>query len=233
MINLSKPSLEKCEHCLFRQIVRQFINEEEFQLLYNSSIQLRYKKGETILKQNSQFSHIVFLSKGYVKFNYENEFGKNLILTIVDSPTLLGGINVFNEATNMFSIIAIEECEACLIDINVLKNLALQNSALALRLLEFSSAMFKDSILNFISLAHKHVNGRVADILIYLSEKIYKNKEFILTLTRKELAEFAGCSSENIIHTLTRFHKEGIIHSEGKMLKITDLARLSEISRLG
>lgn len=233
MINLSKPSLEKCEQCLFKQIIRQFINEEEFQLLYNSSIQLKYKKGETILKQNSQFSHIVFLSKGCVKFNFENEFGKNLILTIIDSPTLLGGINVFNEATNMFSIIAIEECEACLIDINVLKNLALKNSALALRLLEFSSAMFKDSILNFISLAHKHVNGRVADILIYLSRKIYKSEEFILTLTRKELAEFAGCSSENIIHTLTRFHKEGIIHSDGKRIKIQDSKRLSEISRLG
>jgi CRP-like cAMP-binding protein len=233
MISLNKPSLEKCELCLFKKLVRQYINEEEFQLLYNNTIQLRYKKGEYILKQNSQFSHIVFLSKGCVKFNYENEFEKNLILTIVNAPRLLGGMNVFNDATNMFSIIAIEESEACLIDINVLKNLALKNSLLALRLIEFASSMFKDSILNFISLAHKHVNGRVAEILIYLSEKIYKNDAFILTLTRKELSEFAGCSSENIIHTLTRFHKEGIIRSDGKKIRIIDGKKLSEISRLG
>jgi len=233
MINLNKPSLEKCEQCLFKQLVRQYLSEEEFQLLYNSSIQLKYKKGEYILKQNSQFNHIVFLSKGIVKFNYENEFGKNQILTIVDSPKLLGGINVFYESINMFSIIAADESEACFIDINVLKNLALKNSLLALKLLELSSSMFKDSILNFINLANKHVNGKVADILIYLSEKIYKNEEFILTLTRKELAEFAGCSQENIIHTLTRFHKEGIINSDGKKIKILDMARLTEICRLG
>ncbi|MFA4852383.1 MAG: Crp/Fnr family transcriptional regulator, partial [Bacteroidales bacterium] len=205
MIKLDRPPLANCELCLFKQLVRQYISEEEFQPLYNRSIQLKYKKGENILKQGGRFTHIVYLSKGCVKFNYENEFEKKIILTIVDSPKLLGGINIFNDELNMFSITATDECEACLIDINVLKNLALKNSALALRLMEFATSMFRDSILNFISLAHKQVSGRVADILIYLSEKIYKSDKFILTLTRKELSEFAGCSQENIINTLSRF----------------------------
>jgi len=233
MIHIDRPPIANCEQCLFRQLVLQYISEEEFQLLYNSSIQLKYKKGENILKQGGRFTHIVYLSEGCVKFNYENEFGKNFILTVVNSPRLLGGINVFNDDLNMFSITAIDECEVCLIDINVLKNLALQNSALALRLLEFTTSMFKDSILNFISLAHKHVNGRVADILIYLSEKIYKSNNFNLALTRKELSEFAGCSQENIINTLSRFHKERIIKSEGKNIEIIDIKKLLEISRFG
>ena len=233
MISLNKPSIDKCDLCLFKQMVRQYVSEEDFQLLYHSTIQLKYKKGENILKQGSQFSHIVFLSKGIVKFNYENEFGKNFILTIVNSPKLIGGINVFNDATNMFSIVAIEESVACLIDINVLKNLALKNSLLTMKLIEYASSTFKDSILNFISLAHKQVNGRVADLIIYLSEKVYKEKDFAMTLTRKELAEFAGCSQENIIHTLRRFHKEGVINTNGKRNKILDNKRLLEISKLG
>jgi len=143
------------------------------------------------------------------------------------------GINVFNDATNMFSIVAIEESVACLIDINVLKNLALKNSLLTMKLIEYASSTFKDSILNFISLAHKQVNGRVADLIIYLSEKVYKEKDFAMTLTRKELAEFAGCSQENIIHTLRRFHKEGVINTDGKRIKILDSKRLLEISKLG
>ena len=233
MIKLDRPPLANCELCLFKQLVRQYISEEEFQPLYNRSIQLKYKKGENILKQGGRFTHIVYLSKGCVKFNYENEFEKKIILTIVDSPKLLGGINIFNDELNMFSITATDECEACLIDINVLKNLALKNSALALRLMEFATSMFRDSILNFISLAHKQVSGRVADILIYLSEKIYKSDKFILTLTRKELSEFAGCSQENIINTLSRFHKDGIICTNVKIIEILDKSRLAEISRFG
>jgi CRP/FNR family transcriptional regulator len=93
--------------------------------------------------------------------------------------------------------------------------------------------MFKDSILNFISLAHKQVNGRVADILIYLSQKVYKSNSFTLNLTRKELAEFAGCSKENVIHTLTRFEKDGILKSDNKRVEILNFKKLCEISRLG
>ena len=71
-------------------------------------------------------------------------------------------------------------------------------------------------------------------ILLFIFQKKYiKVKNLILTLTRKEIAEFAGCSPENIIHTLTRFHKEGIINSEGKNIKILDRKRLSDINRLG
>ncbi|MFA6922639.1 MAG: Crp/Fnr family transcriptional regulator [Bacteroidales bacterium] len=213
--------------------MKQYISDEQFETLFNSAIQLKFKKGEHLLKQNNKFTHVAYLHKGRVKFNYENEFGKNLVLTVVNSPILLGGANLFNEDTNLFSITAIEDCEACMLDVSILKKLVINNSALAIHLLEFTTSLFKSSILNFVSLVHKQVNGRIADILIYLSQKIYKSENFMLTLTRKELAEFAGCSQENVIHTLTRFHKEGIIKLEGKNIEIIDGNRLSEINRLG
>jgi hypothetical protein len=56
---------------------------------------------------------------------------------------------------------------------------------------------------------------------------------FICIQTHNELLEFARCSSENIIHTLTSFHKEGIIQSDGNKIQITNMAKLTEISRLG
>ena len=165
--------------------------------------------------------------------NYKGELNKELIITVVKGPSMLGGANVFNEELNMFSVTALENCNVCLIDINILKGFALQNSSFALRLLEFVSAMFKDSIYNFISLAHKQVNGRIADILIYLSKKVYNSTSFNLTLTRKEISEFAGCSHENVIHTLTRLEKDGVIRSEKRKIDILDLERLEVISRLG
>jgi CRP-like cAMP-binding protein len=229
----NKKLTEKCNQCLFKYIVCQYHTEEEFLELYNNTVQLKYKRGEHILKQGNNFTHIVYLSQGLVKLSYSDEFGRNLILTVVKAPSMLGGANVFNEELNMFSVIAVEETEVCLIDIKVLKSFALKNSAFALRLLDFVSAMFKDSMLNFISLAHKHVNGRVADIIIYLSKKVYKSNSFTLTLTRKEIAEFAGCSQENVIHTLSRFEKDGVIKSENKTLEILDFDKLSTISRLG
>ena len=102
-----------------------------------------------------------------------------------------------------------------------------------LKLLEIVLEMFKTSIFNFISLAHKQVHGRIADILIYFSQNIYQSPKFTLTQSRQEIAEFAGCSKENVIHTLRKFHEEGIIKIKGKQINILDFEKLLHISKVG
>jgi CRP/FNR family transcriptional regulator len=205
----------------------------EFEKLRKVSVQLRFKKGEAILKQGARATHLAFLQKGIVKFYYEDEKGKNLILTITRSPSLIGGANVFNESMNLFSIQAVEDCEVCMIDLVMLKEIAMVNNRFLMKILEMVTGMFKDSILNFINLAHKQVNGRIADVILYLSSSVYRSQQFTLTLTRKELSEFAGCSTENVIHTLSRFHREGILNVKGKSIEINDLDRLQRISKVG
>jgi CRP/FNR family transcriptional regulator len=205
----------------------------EFEKLRKTTSQLRFKKGEAILKQGARATHLAFLQKGIVKFYYEDEKGKNLILTITKSPSLIGGANVFNESMNLFSIQAVEDCEVCMIDLAMLKEIAMANNRFLMKLLELVTGMFKDSILNFINLAHKQVNGRIADVILYLSGSVYQSQQFTLTLTRKELSEFAGCSTENVIHTLSRFHREGILNVKGKSIEINDFDRLQRISKVG
>jgi len=229
----SRLRLYNCDTCLFKIISCQFIQKSEFEKLQNRSTQLRFRKGESILKQNASATHLVFLQKGIVKFSVEDESEKNQILTITRAPSLIGGANIFNQGINMFSVFAVEDCDCCLIEIPILKEIALSNTNYMMKLLEIITGMFRSSILNFISLAHKQVNGKVADVIIYLSTSIYKNKKFILSLSRKELAEFAGCSTENVIHTLTKFHKEGILSVSGKQIEIKDFDRLEKISKVG
>jgi CRP/FNR family transcriptional regulator, polysaccharide utilization system transcription regulator len=222
-----------CDICLFKFISCQYMEPAEFEKLRKASAQLRFKKGEAILKQGARATHLAFLQKGIVKFFYEDERGKNLILTITKSPSLIGGANVFNESMNLFSIQAVEDCEVCMIDLAMLKEIAMENNRFLMKLLEMITGMFKDSILNFINLAHKQVNGRIADVILYLSGSVYRSQQFTLTLTRKELSEFAGCSTENVIHTLSRFHREGILNVKGKSIEITDYERLQKISKVG
>ena len=229
----SFSKMYNCDDCLFKIISCQHVAPSEFEKLQNRSVQLKFKKGEAIFKQGARATHLAFLQKGIVKFFYEDEKGKNLILTITKSPSLLGGANIFNESVNLFSIYAIEDCELCMIDLYLLKEIALKNNTFLMKLLELVTGMFKDSILNFINLAHKQVNGRIADIILYLSGSVYLSSNFTLSLSRKELSEFAGCSTENVIHTLSRFHREGILTVKGKSILINDRDRLSKISKVG
>lgn len=228
-----KPPLFDCNSCLFRTLSCQYISTDEFELIRRTSTQLHFTKGETILRQDTKSSHLIFLHKGIVKFNYQNDQGKNFIMTIVKGPKLLGGANLFFKDTNIFSIVAVEDCDLCLIDARAFRTVLTKHGNYVLSLFERSIEMFQASIFNFISLAHKQVNGRIADVLIYLWENVYKNSSYDMTLSRKELAEFAACSHENVITTLSKLNKEGILKLDGKKIEVIELQKLHEISKRG
>ncbi len=230
---LSTKDIEKCNSCLFKTVICSFLNNTEFAEIQDTTQYCTFKKGEVMLKQGEESKYLIYMTSGIVKFNFQEENRRNYILTLQKSPSLLGLVNIMNEDTNAFSICAIEDCEGCLIDVSLLKKYAFQNQTFLLSILRMSTEMFKDSIFSFIRLAHKHVYGRIADILLYLSEEIYQNKEFRLSLSRQELAEYAGCSKENVIHTLRGMDSDAIIRVTTKNIEILDYERLKNISRLG
>jgi CRP/FNR family transcriptional regulator len=233
MDNLTHSGPVDCSKCLFKVISCQYISPDEFQVLQSSSLRKHFAKGEVILQQEAKSSHLVFLQSGIVKLCMDDEGGKGLILTITRSPAMIGGADAINDGLNLYSVKAVEDCDVCFIDYPMLLGIAMGNSLFMLKLMEMVTGMFKASILNFISLAHKQVNGRIADILIYLSGVIYQSESFNLSLTRKEIAEFAGCSTENVIHTLSKFNRDGIIRLTGKKIDILDHGRLIRISKTG
>ncbi len=221
------------EYSWFKRICGQFISEKDFDKLEKTSVKLTFRKGEIILKQGVMPTYIVYLEKGIVKFNYENDAKKNLILTIVSAPKILGGANLFYKDNNLFSIVAIEDCEVIMIDVKVIESVLVDNSRFAMMMFQLASEMFKKSVMNFISLAHKQKEGRIADIVLYLSAEVYHDATFHLSLTRKEIAEFAGCSTENVIMTLSKWQNEGIISMDGKVFGINDMDKLKYIGKIG
>jgi CRP/FNR family transcriptional regulator, polysaccharide utilization system transcription regulator len=223
----------KHEFYWFRRLSSQFISDKDFDKIEKASVKLHFKKGETILKQGGIPSHIAYLEKGIVKFNYEGDSGKNLILTIVSAPKILGGANLFYKDNNLFSLVAVDDCEVVMIDSIVIQNVLVDNARFSMMMFQIASEMFKKSIINFISLAHKQKEGRIADIILYLANEVYNDNQFFLSLTRKEIAEFAGCSTENVIMTLSKWQNEQIIGLDGKTLEIKDLAKLKYISKIG
>lgn len=223
----------KSEFKWLRRISLKFISRKDFDKIEKTSVRLTFKKGETILKQGGLSTHVAYLEKGIVKFNFESENNKNLILSIVSAPKILGGANLFYKDNNLFSIVAIEDCEVVLIESATLLSVMKENAKFSIMLFQLASEMFKKSVLNFISLAHKQKEGRIADVLLHLSSEIYHDKAFLLHLTRKEFAEFAGCSTENVIMTLSKWQNEGIITMDGKQLEIINLDKLKHISKVG
>ena len=70
-------------------------------------------------------------------------------------------------------------------------------------------------------------------MLVYFHDEIYYNTEFELALSRKEIGEFIGMTTENVIRTLSEFRKDKIISINGKVIEIRDLDTLKSIALYG
>jgi len=77
------------------------------------------------------------------------------------------------------------------------------------------------------------MNGRIADTLLYLNSEKFNGEDITGMLTRKEIAEFSGLTTESTVKILKSFEKVGLIRLDEKSIEILDQDRISEISKNG
>lgn len=73
----------------------------------------------------------------------------------------------------------------------------------------------------------------MADILMCLSERIFKSLEYDLPLSRNDLAELTGMSTESVIRLMKEFKDDKLIEVSGKSIKILDMDRIRKIGSTG
>ena len=209
------------------------LTPDEQRYLEANSVRVRYRKKEMICKQGSFVSHVMHVEQGLVKVFIDN--GKNtLVLKIIPSGNLLGLTSISEEfSTYQYSAMAYVETDIRQIDITAFRKLIGQNASFAREVIDILSSNNVQITGRFFCLTHKQAYGRLADILLCLSDRIFKTAEFELPLSRQDLAELSGMSSETVIRMLKKFDDEGLIRMEGKNFSVLDYARLKRISETG
>jgi CRP-like cAMP-binding protein len=120
-----------------------------------------------------------------------------------------------------------------MIDYATFTSIIQQNGGFSLMLIKKLSQDGNYLTNRLMSLFHKQLPGRIAEVILYFSEKIYHKNEFEFPLTREELAELAGTTKESFIRTINEFKHDKIISLEGRLLRINSLDIIEVLSELG
>ena len=228
---LSGP--DTCVSFVYELSCFDLLTPEEKELVDTRSVLVNYKKGEMVCKQGSFASHIMYLEKGLVKIYLEGN-PKDLILTITPQKNLMGLQALFEgNNTFLYSISTYTDSTVRLIDIQIFKQLLKQNPLFAYRIINILNESTSQSYGRFFSLTHKQLHGRLADILLCLSRKIFKAESFDLPLTRSDLSDLTSMSTESVIRIMKDFKDDGIIDINNKSITLLDLPRLDSISAKG
>ncbi|MFP4023216.1 MAG: Crp/Fnr family transcriptional regulator [Thiohalospira sp.] len=212
---------------------KNIITNEDIELIKANSEIVQYNKKDVIFKQNTLTSHIMFIKSGLIKIFKEGKNNKFIILKIATPGNYLGLISIYGETTFQYSASAIEKSEILFININIFNDLLKKNGTYATFLIKNLSKENLFVVDRLISQYHKQLPGKIADLILYFSEKIYHSDKFELPLTRNELAEFAGTTKESLIRTLTEFKNDKIIDLDGKFVKIKSMDIIKTLSRIG
>jgi CRP/FNR family transcriptional regulator, polysaccharide utilization system transcription regulator len=224
---------DTCVSFVYELSCFDLLTEEEKELVNTRSVEVNYKKGEMICKQGSFATHIMYLDKGLVKIYLEGK-PKDLILTITPQKNLMGLQALYEgNTTFLYSISSYTESIVRLIDIQIFKQLLKQNPLFAFRIINILNESTSQSYGRFLSLTQKQLHGRLADILLCLSRKIFKSESFELPLSRSDLSDLTSMSTESVIRIMKDFKDDNIIDINNKSITLLDLPRLENISAKG
>ena len=84
-----------------------------------------------------------------------------------------------------------------------------------------------------INLNRKQSRGKIADVVLYLSNQIFKSDKFNIPFSNSEIAQLAGISKEGTFKIIKELTNSGIIVLTNNTLEILDLHKLQLISEKG
>ncbi|MCK5856824.1 MAG: Crp/Fnr family transcriptional regulator [Bacteroidales bacterium] len=208
------------------------LTEDELAMIDRNKTEIKYSKGETIIKQGTKATNILYLKDGLVKLSM-NTGENNLIINIKPQNHFISTENLYGVEFHPYSVTALQDCIVCFLDIEDVRYLIKQNNIFATDIYRVINANVVLTYDRLFSLTQKQLHGRFADILLCLSGKIFKDTKFDLPLSRRDLAALTGMAPESVIRIIKDFKNDKLISTQGKRIEILNMPMLKKISAVG
>lgn len=211
----------------------QLLSAEEMELIKSSKTQIVFRKGDQLAKQGAFASYVLFLVRGLAIQYVEDTGQRNYNLSLVKPGDFVGLSSVFQKNIFPYTVNAITECQAYLIEKEAIASVAAVNSKFAFNLVRRYCTLSELLFENLKKALFKQMHGRLAETLVYLNEVKGSFPDVFTLLSRKDLADFAGLSVETTVKLLKAFERDGLIRLKDRDIEVLNPAELAEISRRG
>jgi CRP/FNR family transcriptional regulator len=221
-----------CKNCPFNSKAAAMLCDSSFDQLSANHLVLKFKKGDTIIKQGMYSTNVVFLRTGLAKIHLAGPYHEQIV-KLVKAPTYLGLPTTFGDKINQYSVTAVSDTEVCFIDVAVFQTILNENREFSHEIVLELCRNELESFRRCANRTQKLIRGNMADALLEFSDRIFMSDSFILPLSQVDLANLVDTSRESVSRILTEFDKDGIIKISGKQIEILNKKTLLLISQNG
>jgi CRP-like cAMP-binding protein len=211
----------------------QMLSLEEMEIVQASKTQVLFRKGDNLTKQGAFASYVLFVINGLAKQYLEGDSSKNFNLRIVQPGEFVGLSAVFNQNTFNYSSVAITECQVYLVEKDAIANVIKHNGKFGFSIIKRYCEQNANLFESMKNLLYKQMNGRMAETLLYIDRLKNDYPDIFQLLSRKDIADFAGITTESAVKLLKSFEKDGLIRLAEKDILVTNIEKLTELSKKG
>lgn len=222
-----------CIDCCFKSPLFELMSDKELQIIENSRLEVEYYPDEIIFKQGTRTTQLVSIFHGLAKAYIEGFNNKNFIIELVKPTALIVGPGIYVDQKHHFSLKAVVKTSCCFFDLQLFREILSKNPKLSEFMLQAVSHRMAYYYKKFISLSQKQANGRIAEIILYLSNDIYETNPIELSISIQDIAEMTVMNKDTVVRVLKDFCSDNLIEYNGKTINILDPVKLTRISQLG
>ena len=211
----------------------QLLSDEEIELVRAGKTQILFRKGDSLTKQGAFASSVLFIIKGLAIQYIEGEVNRSFNLRIIKPGEFVGLSSVFTKNTFNYSSVALTDCQVILVEKETITHVVKQNGEFGFNLIKRYCEQNTNLTETLRYLLFKQMTGRMAETLLYLDTIKTDFPDIFHLLSRKNLADFAGISTESAVKLLKTLEQETVINLKDKDIIIVDKNRLDKISKNG
>ncbi len=228
------PTLD-CSHCRLHSIcVAGNMTEEETAVLTQAVVHINpLKQGEFLFHQGDPFESLYIVRSGSVKCVMTDADGMEQIVGF-NFPGDLLGLDAIGERCHTTSVIALQHSSFCKLswdDFNILSQKCSHFHIQSLSIFSRELIHIHEMVM---AMGQKGVEQKLAIFLLAISQRMkergFSEREFILSMSRSDIANFLGIAPETVSREFTQLQKEGVIQVDRRRVQIESLENLRAIA---
>lgn len=225
-----------CAECTLHEVcIPKHINPAELHEFENIVKRSRIlHKGDYMHHYGDPVKSLYIIRSGSVKEYVTSNEGNEQIVGFYLPGELLGLDSIGKERYSC-SATSLETTTYCALPLTKFEKICQQIPDLQKMMLNTMSKVISFDNKMLLSSCNKKAHEKIATFLMSLSKRYlrlgYSAKEMHLPMSRQEIANYLGLSSETVSRVFTRLQKDNIIAVHPKMITIKDMDYLKELSQ--
>lgn len=223
-----KENLANCMTCENENcFIKKHLHLEQMKNYIDEKHSFVCKKSHQFIIEGAPIQGLYFIKKGKVKTVKTGIFGREQIVRFTKEGDTVGFRGFGTSKKYLIGAYALEDTILCNFSNETMLEILHTIPEFTFDLMLFYADELNKSENKIRKIAHMNVRERVIDTLLYIHKKFdQKNGMIGLELTRKDIADFAGTTEEQITRVLSSLKKDNLIKTSGKKIGLLEVQKM-------